>query len=89
MKLKSLLTFFLFSLLMGEPSTYLNTNIHLYNIRRLSDFSIINLPFRILSINLDRQDGDFALNSTLAMEYRTRMDNSFFISSDPQDFTWD
>ena len=87
MKIKHLL--FLLSILSAQTSTQFSGNVHLYDIHRLSDRSIINLPWRIFRLNVDHQSGDFTLNSTLAMEYKIREDNSFFSTSDPQEFTWD
>jgi len=87
MKMKHLL--FLLSILSAQTSTQFSGNVHLYDIHRLSDRSIINLPWRIFRLNVDHQRGDFAFNSTLAMEYKIREDDSFFSSSDPQEFTWD
>ena len=79
----------LVSITLAQPSTRFSGNVHLYDIHRLSDRSIINLPWRILSLNMDHQNGDFALNSTFAMEYKIRDDKSYFDSSDPQEFSFD
>ncbi len=89
MKYNLLFTIIFASALMSEPSTYINSDVHFYDIHHLSDFSIINIPFRILTINLDHQNGDFAFNSTMAMEYRPRKDNSYFIKGNQQEFFWD
>ncbi len=82
-------TLLLLSLLSAQSSTQFSGNVHLYDIHRLSDRSIINLPWRIFSLNVDHQHGDFSINSTFAMEYKIRDDKSYFDSSNPQEFTFD
>jgi len=89
MKIKTILYILCSYTLIAQSSTQYSGYVHLYDIHRLSDRSIIHLPWRIFSLNVDHQRGDFAFNSTLAMEYKIREDDSFFSSSDPQEFTWD
>ena len=89
MKLKTILYILCSYTLIAQSSTQYSGYVHLYDIHRLSDRSIIHLPWRIFRLNVDHQRGDFAFNSTLAMEYKIREDDSFFSSSDPQEFTWD
>ena len=89
MKIKTILYMLCSYTLIAQSSTQYSGYVHYYDIHRLSDRSIINLPFRIFRFNVDHQKGDFAINSTLAMEYHMRKDISFFDSSNPQEFTWD
>ena len=89
MKLKTIIISISCTILFSQTSTQYSGYVHLYDIHRLSDRSIIHLPWRIFRLNVDHQRGDFAFNSTLAMEYKIREDDSFFSSSDPQEFTWD
>ena len=60
-----------------------------YYISRLSDQSIINLPYRIFSLNLDHQNGDLMLRSTIALEHRLRNDTYFLSNNSPTDFELD
>ena len=73
----------------AQPSTNYSGDVHLYNMVRMNDLSIINLPFRIFNLSIDHQNGDYNINSTLAMEYRFRDDTSFLIDTSPKDFTLD
>ena len=56
---------------------------------RLSDNSLINIPYRIFNINVDHQNGDLSIKSTLALEHQLRSDTYFLTNSSPQDFHWD
>ncbi|MEC7849947.1 MAG: hypothetical protein VX993_04330 [Candidatus Neomarinimicrobiota bacterium] len=60
-----------------------------YYISRLSDQSIINIPYRIFSLNLDHQNGDLMLRSTIALEHRLRNDTYFLSNNSPTDFELD
>ena len=60
-----------------------------YYISRLSDQSIINLPYRIFSLNVDHQNGDLILRSTIALEHKLRKDTYFLSNNSPTDFELD
>ena len=60
-----------------------------YYISRLSDQSIINLPYRIFSLNVDHQNGDLMLRSTIALEHKLRKDTYFLSNNSPTDFDLD
>ena len=60
-----------------------------YYISRLSDQSIINLPYRIFSLNVDHQNGDLMLRSTIALEHKLRKDTYFLSNNSPTDFKLD
>ena len=60
-----------------------------YYISRLSDQSIINLPYRIFSLNVDHQNGDLMLRSTIALEHKLRNDTYFLSNNSPTDFELD
>ena len=63
--------------------------VDLYYISRLSDQSIINLPYRIFSLNVDHQNGDLMLRSTIALEHKLRKDTYFLSNNSPTDFELD
>ena len=63
--------------------------VDLYYISRLSDQSIINLPYRIFSLNIDHQNGDLMLRSTIALEHKLRKDTYFLSNNSPTDFELD
>jgi len=60
-----------------------------YYISRLSDQSIINLPYRIFSLNVDHQNDDLMLRSTIALEHKLRKDTYFLSNNSPTDFELD
>ena len=60
-----------------------------YYISRLSDQSIINLPYRIFSLNVDHQNGDLMLRSTISLEHKLRKDTYFLSNNSPTDFELD
>ncbi len=60
-----------------------------YYISRLSDQSIINLPYRIFHLNVDHQNGDLMLRSTIALEHKLRKDTYFLSNNSPTDFELD
>ena len=60
-----------------------------YYISRLSDQSIINIPYRIFSLNVDHQNGDLMLRSTIALEHKLRKDTYFLSNNSPTDFELD
>ena len=69
----------------NDHSSYVDLNY----MARLSDNSLINIPYRIFNINVDHQNGDLSIKSTLALEHQLRSDTYFLTNSSPQDFHWD
>ena len=76
-------------ILLGQPMNNLSGTINYYYINRISDGSIINLPFRIADIKWQREDNALSIYSHLAMEYRIPSGSHFLDSTNPQDFSWD
>ena len=58
-------------------------------ISRLSDQSLINIPYRMGSLNFENQMENLSLNGNFSLEYHVRDDAYFLNSSDPQDFILD
>jgi hypothetical protein len=86
---KCYLLFLLPLILLGEEMNDLSGTVNYYYINRISDGSIINLPFRIADIQWQRENDAFSIYSHLAMEYRMPSENHFLESTSPQDFIWD
>ena len=79
-------------LITSTKSEIINTYkgyVDFYYISRLSDQSIINLPYRIFSLNVDHQNGDLMLRSTIALEHKLRKDTYFLSNNSPTDFELD
>ena len=72
-----------------SPKTFFSGYIDYTYIARQSDQSLINIPYRMGSLSLQREHGDILLNSTIALEYHVREDSYFLGSSNPQDFILD
>jgi len=88
-KLILLFIFFVNNTANSETINSYNGYIDFYYISRLSDQSIINLPYRIFNLNIDHQNGDLMLRSTIALEHKLR-DDTYFLSNDsPTDFELD
>ena len=82
--------FVLFSKSFAEsPKTFFSGYVDYTYIARQSDQSLINIPYRMGSLSLEREHGDILLNSTIALEYHVREDAYFLGSSNPQDFILD
>ena len=58
-------------------------------IARQSDQSLINIPYRMGSISIEKESDNILLNSTFALEYHVREDSYFLSTSNPQDFILD
>ena len=73
----------------SEPSVDFNGYVDFAHISRLSDYSIIDIPFRMGSIEFIHQSDYISLNGNFTLEYQTRSDSYFLGSKDPQDFRLD
>ena len=92
MRWNKFILFFLFSVFNVANNETINTYngyLDFYYISRLSDQSIINLPYRIFNLNIDHQDGDLMLRSTIALEHKLRKDTYFLSDDSPTDFELD
>lgn len=58
-------------------------------ISRISDWSLINIPYRMGSLNFEKQYEDVSLIGKFALEYHLRDDSYFIETSNPQDFIID
>ncbi len=82
--------FVLFSKSFAEsPKTFFSGYLDYTYIARQSDQSLINIPYRMGSLSLERESGDILVNSTFALEYHVREDAYFLGTSNPQDFILD
>jgi len=72
--------------LFAKSNTTVNGNVNYYFMTRLSNSEIINIPFRLLNINVYHQRENIDVNGTFSIEYRPRIDSDFIEGSDPSDF---
>ncbi|MBT5225064.1 MAG: hypothetical protein HOM19_06495 [Candidatus Marinimicrobia bacterium] len=76
--------------LLGEESPFsFNGYVDFAHISRLSDYSIIDIPYRMGSIDFFHQNKNISLNGNFTLEYQLRRDSYFLESKDPQDFRLD
>ena len=86
---KTALLFFISAMIFSQENYNFSGKLNYYYINRLSDGSIINLPFRIADFIFQKENGDFSIYANMAMEYRLPSDNHFLVNTSSQDFTWD
>ena len=67
----------------GEPSYSVNGFVDFAHISRLSDYSIIDIPFRMGSIDFIHQSDNITLNGNFTLEYQLRRDSYFLESKNP------
>ena len=58
-------------------------------ISRLSDKSLIDIPYRMAALKVERRSNNMLLNGNFSIEYHVRDDAYFLGASDPQDFIFD
>ena len=85
--------FSFFILLANAIPENLNTLISGYvdytYISRLSDKSLIDIPYRMAALKVERRSNNMLLHGNFSIEYHVRDDAYFLGSSDPQDFIFD
>ena len=72
-----------------QPQILFSGYVDFTYISRLSDQSLINIPYRMGSLNFENQMENLSLNGNFSVEYHVRDDAYFLQSSDPQDFILD
>ena len=85
---KYFLLFLLSVILYGDDDV--SGVVHSYYISRLSDGSIINLPFRVMDVKWQRDTNIMSIYSHMALEYRMPSGpNTFLETIDAKNFSWD
>ena len=78
------------TILLGEELPFsFNGYVDFSHISRMSDYSIIDIPYRMGSIDFFHQNENISLNGNFTLEYQLRKDSYFLESKDPQDFRLD
>ena len=66
----------LVSLTLGnEPTILFNGYVNFAHISRLSDFSLIDIPYRMGSLEFEHRSGNLSLNGNFVLEYQVRGDS--------------
>ena len=80
----------LVSLSLGdEPTVLFNGYVDFAHISRLSDYSLIDIPYRMSSLEFENVSGNLFLNGNFVLEYQARSDSYFLGSKNPQEFRLD
>lgn len=75
--------------LYAQNQTILNGSVEYFYMNRLSNSSIINIPFRVLDINAYHKTDNLDVIANLSLEYRGRKDTDFIVDTDLEDFSMD
>ena len=71
----------------SEPSSFTFSGYSNFSyISRISDQSLINIPYRMGSLIFEKQYENISLIVEFALEYHVRDDSYFIETSNPQDF---
>ena len=81
-----LLSILILSMLFGNQNTVVNGNIEYFFMNRLSNSNVVNIPFRLLNLNIYHQIDNLDINGEFALEYRPRLDTDFSFDDNPTDF---
>ena len=73
----------------NEPGTSIDGYVDFAHIGRLSDYSIIDIPYRMGSLEFEHRSNNLFLNGNFVLEYQIRDDTFFLGSKDPQEFRLD
>lgn len=85
-----ILPFFLLQVLKGDENSFSFAGYTSFSyISRLSDQTLIDIPYRMGSLNFEKQLENVSFNGNITVEYHVRDDASFVETSDPQDFILD
>ena len=61
-------------------------NLEYFFMNRLSNSDVVNIPFRLLNLNIYHQRDNIDINGEFAVEYRPRLDTDFSFDDNPTDF---
>ena len=90
MKNKYLLGFILSIGTMIASSTNIGGQIEYFYMTRLENSQLVNIPFRLLDLNVQHQvNDDFNIFGNIGIEYRNRRDTDFMTDSNIEDFLID
>ena len=85
MRSKILLIMFT-SIILSNQNTMISGNLEYFFMNRLSNSDVVNIPFRLLNLNIYHQRDNIDINGEFAVEYRPRLDTDFSFDDNPTDF---
>ncbi len=78
-----------FTICFGQVNTSISGNIDMFSMFKTSNSSLIKLPYRLVNIQVHRQNGNLDVIGKFAMEHQLNSDTYFLANSSPQDFSLD
>ncbi len=69
--------------------TSFSGDLNFYFLSSLNDNHLINLPYRMIDLQIQHQHENMEIFGNLAMEYSPQKHTHFLSNSNPQDFLWD
>ena len=69
--------------------TSFSGDLNFYYLSALNDNHLVNLPYRMIDIQIQHQYENMEIFGNLAMEYSPQKHTHFLSNSNPQDFLWD
>jgi len=82
-------TFYFFTSFHYANHAEINGRLNLYYLSALRDNHLIDLPFRMLEIDINYQKGNINILGNIALEYAPKSDTLYLTSNSPQDFLFD
>ena len=86
---KILFMIFFFNFVISQSSNKISGLVDFNYISRLSDGSLINLPYRLFRINVDHESSAILFRSNIAVEHKLRESTHFLSNESPSDFSLD
>ena len=84
-----IISFLKVNLLSNNNSINISGYVDFNYIARLSDQSLINLPYRLLSLNIIKQNNNISFLSTISIEHSMRRNTDYLSNTSPTDFEID
>ena len=74
---------------MSLCQTSFSGDLNFYYLSALNDNHLVNLPYRMIDLQIRHQHENMEIFGNLAMEYSPQKHTHFLSNSNPQDFLWD
>lgn len=74
---------------MSLCQTSFSGDLNFYYLSALNDNHLVNLPYRMIDLQIQHQNENMEIFGNVAMEYSPQKHTHFLSNSNPQDFLWD
>ena len=86
---KFFITLIFINIVISQSSNNFNGFVDYNYISKISDGSIINLPYRLFGMDINHENNDILFRSAIAVEHKLREDTYFLSDDSPSDFSLD